>query len=236
MSSGAQTTEYEWKGRTGPFKLLVGPGVFVPTHTSAALAQALEVKPDHTVVDVGCGTGVLSFVAARLGACRVIGCDISKESVEIARRNAERLGHTEVTEFRLGNMLEPVHDEEADIIIGDISGIPNDVAELTGWFPGGPTGAELPVAMLENVGDTLKRGGHLYLPTGTIQAEETVLEAARRIFGPRMEVILEREFPVSSIVARSSAVMELVSKGVVKLRQRGSRLLWRLQIWRCERD
>ncbi len=236
MTAGSQGNEYEWKGRTGPFKLLVGPGVFTPTHTSVALAQALEVQPSDTVVDVGCGSGVLSFVAARLGAERVIGCDISNESIEIARRNAERLGHTAVAEFRQGDMLDPVKSEEADIIIGDISGIPDGVAKLTGWFPGGPTGAELPVAMLENVGDTLKRGGHLYLPTGTIQAEETVLEAARRIFGERMEVILEREFPLSSIVARSSAVMDLVGRGVVRLRQRGSRLLWRLQIWRCERD
>ncbi|MGH2819944.1 MAG: methyltransferase domain-containing protein [Actinomycetota bacterium] len=236
MASQTQVNEYEWRGRTGPFKLLLAPGVFTPTHTSVALAEAVEVRARDTVVDVGCGSGVLSFVAARLGAGRVIGCDISEESIEIARRNAERLGHSEVTEFRQGNMLDPVKGEAADVIIGDISGIPDDVAELTGWFPGGPTGAELPVAMLESVGDTLKRGGHLYLPTGTIQAEETVLDAARRIFGSRMEVILEREFPLASIVARSSTVMDLVSKGVVGLRQRGSRLLWRLQIWRCERD
>ena len=89
--------------------------------------------------------------------------------------------------------------------------------------------------MLEEVTDHLRPGGRMYLPTGTIQAEERVLDAARRIFGSRIELIFEREFPLSSMVARSSAVMSMVSSGVLKLRQRGSRMLWRLAIWRCER-
>jgi SAM-dependent methyltransferase len=236
MTEAAATSkEIEWKGRTGPFKLLLGPGVFSPTHTSLALAESLEIDPGETVIDVGCGCGVLSFVAARLGAGRVVGCDLSEASVRVARENAARLALGDATEFRVGNMLDPVRDVKADVIIGDISGIPDSVAELTGWFPGGPTGAELPVAMLEAVGDTLKPGGRMYLPTGTIQAEERVLDAARRIFGSRMELIFEREFPLSSMVARSNAVMSMVGSGVLKLRQRGSRMLWRLAIWRCER-
>jgi 16S rRNA G1207 methylase RsmC len=57
---------YEWKGRAGPFELLMGPGVFRPSSTSVALAEALQVGPRDTVLDVGCGSGVLSFVAASL--------------------------------------------------------------------------------------------------------------------------------------------------------------------------
>jgi hypothetical protein len=128
----------------------------------------------------------------------------------------------------------------ADVVIGDVSGIPDPVAEITGWFPegrgGGPTGAELPVAMLEGMGDCLKRGGRLYLPTGTIQAETKVLEVARRVFGPNnMEIVAEREFPLPNLVARSKAVARLVSEGLLNLSLRGSRLLWRLAIWRCIR-
>jgi tRNA A58 N-methylase Trm61 len=240
VESSPEVRKIEWKGRTGPFPLLLTPTVFPPTHTSRVVAEALEVPRGATVVDVGCGSGVLGIVAARLGAGRVVGCDASPEAVTVAERNAETLGLADRMEFRQGNLLEPVWDVSADVVIGDVSGIPDAVAKVAGWFPdgrsGGPTGAELPVAMLEGMGDVLAPGGVMVLPTGSIQAEDRVLEAARKLFGERnIERILEREFPLPDLVAKSRAVARLVTAGILRLRQRGTRLLWRLSVWRCVR-
>jgi len=242
-SSDAVTSPFqtfEWKGRTGPFTLALTPPVFRPTHISLTLAESLDVHPGETVVDVGCGSGVLSFVAAKLGARRAYGSDISEESVHVATENARRLGLADRTEFRPGSLFEPLRDVTADVIIGDVSGIPDDLAEVTGWFPdghaGGPTGAEVPVAMLETIGDCLRPGGRMFLPTATIQDEERVLSAARRIFGAsNLAEIAEREFPLPGLVATSKAVARMMAEGLIRLRQRGSRLLWRLAIWRCVR-
>lgn len=231
---------FSWKGRTGPFEVALGPGVFRPSSTSVAVAEALEVGPEDTVLDVGCGSGILSFVAGRLGAARVYGCDVSEEAVAIARSNAHRLGLSDVTEFRSGDLLEPVQDVDADVVIGDVSGIPDAIAEVTGWFPdgraGGPTGSELPTAMLGGVRNVLRRGGRLYLPTGTIQAEETVLAAARRTFGDEnLELVVERHFPLPDVIAHSKAVTRMITDGIVELKQRGSRMVWRLRVWCCTR-
>jgi SAM-dependent methyltransferase len=235
-----ETNEMEWRGRTGPFTISVNPGVFAPTHTSRTIAEALEIEPGDTVIDVGCGSGVLSFVAARLGASRVIGCDISEEAIAVARTNAERLDLADRVEFRVGSLLEPCRDVEADVIIGDVSGIPDEIAAVSGWFPdgraGGPTGAELPAAMLESLRETdcLATGGRLYLPTGTIQAENRILEVARRIFGAaNLQALLSREFPLPDVVAKSKAVAQMMKDGILDLHERGSRVLWRLQVWRC---
>jgi SAM-dependent methyltransferase len=232
--------ELEWRGPTGPFTISLGEGVFHPTHTSRTLAEALEIGPSDTVIDVGCGSGVLSFVAARLGARRVIGCDLSHRAVEVARANARRLGLEDGVEFRVGNLLDPCRGERASVIIGDVSGIPDGIAQVAGWFPdgvaGGPTGAELPAAMLDSieVNDCLTPGGRLYLPTGTIQNESGLLETARRIFGAaNLQSLIQREFPLPDVVARSKEVARLMQEGLVSFRARGSRLLWRLQIWRC---
>ncbi|HEU4527450.1 MAG TPA: 50S ribosomal protein L11 methyltransferase [Actinomycetota bacterium] len=239
MTRPADESVLEWKGRTGPFTVTLGEGVFHPTHTSRTLAEALEIDPDDVVIDVGCGCGVLSFVAARLGAKRVIGCDLSERAVTIARENAVELGLQDRVEFRVGNLLEPVRGERATVIIGDVSGIPDEIGRIAGWFPdghaGGPTGAELPAAMLRSIreNDCLVPGGRLYLPTGTLQNERTILETARALFGaPNLHRLLERDFPLPDVVARSKAVAQMMKEGVLDLRARGSRLLWSLRIWR----
>jgi SAM-dependent methyltransferase len=228
----------EWKGRTGPFTVSLGEGVFHPTHTSRTLAEALEIRPDDVVIDVGCGCGVLSFVAARLGAKRVIGCDLSEQAIEIARENAVRLGLEDRVEFRVGDLLKPVRGERATVIIGDVSGIPDEIGRIAGWFPdghaGGPTGAELPAAMLESIhqNDCLVPGGRIFLPTGTIQNERTILETAKALFGAaNLHHLLEREFPLPDVVAKSKAVAQMMREGILDLRARGSRLLWSLRIW-----
>lgn len=51
------------------------------------------------VLDVGCGTGVLSFVAAFVGATAVYGVDIDAPSVASAERNARRNGLDAVCSF-----------------------------------------------------------------------------------------------------------------------------------------
>lgn len=232
--------EFNWRGRTGPFTIRLAPKVFPPSRTSMLLADAMEIEPGETVIDVGCGSGVLSFVAARLGAGRVYGTDVVPEAVEVATSNARALGLADRTEFRAGSLFDPLEGVLADVVIGDVSGIPDALAELTDWFPGGhaggPTGAEVPVALIECVADHLRPGGRMYLPTGTIQDEPRVIEAARRIFGAaNMEPLAEREFPLPALVARSKAVARMMADGLLALRRRGSRLLWRLAVWRCVR-
>jgi hypothetical protein len=121
-----------------------------------------------------------------------------------------------------------------------VSGIPDELAEISGWFPGGyaggPTGSEVPVAMVDSMGDCLRPGGALFMATGTIQAENRVLEAVRRRFGEmNVSPVAQRELPLPDIMAKSKALARLLGEGLVNLRRRGSRLLWRVTVWRCVR-
>lgn len=233
-------TTFEWRGAGGPLTLELTPDVFTPSTISRELATALDIKPGAVGIDMGCGCGFLSIVAARLGAGLVYGTDTSPEAVRVAGANAARLGVADATEFRVGSLFDPVRNVQADFVIGDVSGIPDELARVSRWFPdgtgGGPTGAELPIAMLEDMGDCLKPGGVLYLPTGSVQDDAAILGVARRMFGDgNVELVRERQIPLPGEVVQAPEVVDLMERGIVRLVERNSRHLWTYATYRCTR-
>jgi methylase of polypeptide subunit release factors len=224
-----------WKGRCGPFDLLVAPDTFRPSTISTLLADSMVIEEGAVVVDAGCGSGVLSIVAAKLGARMVYGVDAASKTVAIATANASAQGVSDRTAFYEGDMFGPIPDGvEADVVIGDVSGIPDDLATVSGWFPsglsGGPSGAELPMRMLDEAKRILRRGGKLLLPTGTLQDENSILDKARSLFGS-IRQLSERSIPLPSSLAEQPAVLGLLREKVIQLTERGSRLLWTARVW-----
>ena len=227
-----------WKGRFGPMDLKVGRATFRPSTISTLLADALDFEPGSVVVDVGCGSGILSIIAAKLGASRVYGVDAAEGTVEVASANAEAHGVGDQVVFAQGDMFDPLDpDIEADVVIGDVSGIPDAIASASGWFPsglsGGPTGAELPMRMIEESKRLLKKGGSLFLPTGSLQDENSILDRARSVFGT-MRQITERNIPLPSSLAEDPAVLKALKEKVIALKQRGSRFQWTARVWRLD--
>jgi ribosomal protein L11 methyltransferase len=60
--------------------------------TQACLATLAEAEPGGSFADYGCGSGVLSIAAARLGWSPVVAVDVDETSLEATRRNAEANG------------------------------------------------------------------------------------------------------------------------------------------------
>jgi len=57
---------------------------------------------DINVLDVGCGSGALSFYMAQSG-CRVLGVDVSKNAINLCKENAKRLGLINKIDFLVGD-------------------------------------------------------------------------------------------------------------------------------------
>jgi ribosomal protein L11 methyltransferase len=58
--------------------------------TAMCLELLLRLEPEGALADLGCGTGVLAIVAAKLGWSPVLALDHEAVAVEAARLNAER--------------------------------------------------------------------------------------------------------------------------------------------------
>jgi len=80
------------------------------------------LQPGETVLDVGCGAGIDTILAARaVGSTgRAIGLDLLEEMCERARGHARDAGVAEWTEFARGEMEEiPLPDASVDVVISN---------------------------------------------------------------------------------------------------------------------
>jgi ribosomal protein L11 methyltransferase len=89
--------------------LVIEPGMAfgTGTHPTTQLCLRLietRLKRGAAVVDLGCGSGILSIAAAKLGAARVLALDIDQAAVGITRRNAEQNGVADKIIARQGSL------------------------------------------------------------------------------------------------------------------------------------
>jgi ribosomal protein L11 methyltransferase len=100
--------------------LILDPGMAFGTGSHPTTRLCLEwlernVGAGDSILDYGCGSGILAIAAARLGAASVAGVDIDPQAVEAAKANAERNGVT----ASFADSAEPVAGEY-DLVVANI--------------------------------------------------------------------------------------------------------------------
>jgi ribosomal protein L11 methyltransferase len=101
------------------------------THETTTLCiDALDryLKSGETVVDIGCGTGVLAVSSLLLGAEKATAIDLDSNAVQVAKENAERNQVDHRLEVIHGNLLDQVHGQ-FDIAVANI--IADVILDLT---------------------------------------------------------------------------------------------------------
>lgn len=103
--------------------VLLDPGLAFGTGTHPTTALCLQWLDSldlsgKTVIDFGCGSGILAIAAIKLGAAKVIGIDIDPQALQASRDNAERNGVADKIEVYL-----PQNQPEslvADVLVANI--------------------------------------------------------------------------------------------------------------------
>ncbi len=99
--------------------LAFGTGSHPTTHLCLAWL-ADNVRPGVSVLDYGCGSGILAIAAKKLGAGRVIGTDIDAQAIEASHYNAAQ-NQVEAA-FYLPGQLTPnqLREEPVDLVVANI--------------------------------------------------------------------------------------------------------------------
>lgn len=125
----------EYEAEEGELVIEIDPGMAFGTgthETTSMCVRALEkyVREGDSVLDAGCGSGILSIAAAKLGAGEVLGVDIDEEAVRVSKENFDLNGTSDVCRAEYGDVTKGV-GFTADVIVANL------MAELLCMISGG---------------------------------------------------------------------------------------------------
>ena len=158
------------------FLIEIDPGISFGTgkhETTQLCIRQLQkyVEGKHPkVLDVGCGSGILSIVALKLGAREVVGTDLDADCMTSTRDNMQ-VNHLDLSlgTFYVGNLIddeelqEKVGTEEYEIVVANIL-------------------APVIIAMAPVIPARLKQGGY-FITSGIIDFKENEVKEAMEAAG-----------------------------------------------------
>ena len=174
--------EWESAKTHGRIPLILNPGLTFGTGSHATTRLCLTVLEKHVtagqrVLDLGCGSGILSIAALLLGADHAFACDIDEKCVDVAYENAalNGIGKDKYT-VRWGDVLSDKQLQremggQYDIIVANIV-------------------SDVIIGLAPQVRPFLKEGG-LFLTSGIIDTRAA--EVAEKLRNAGWEIVEERQ-------------------------------------------
>ncbi|MBZ9656848.1 N5-glutamine methyltransferase family protein [Phyllobacterium lublinensis] len=173
-------------------ELEIAPGVLVPREETELLGlTAINILAKEQsavlVIDMCCGSGNLGLaVAAALPNSRVLGADLTDETVDLARRNVERLGFEQRVKIYQGDLFDAMNGQnlvgKVDMIICNPPYISARrledslshllVNEPREAFDGGPFGISILQRVVRDSASFLRPGGILAFEFGEGQHQQ----------------------------------------------------------------
>ena len=234
-----QSTKIKFSLSTGKeIVLRSAQGVFMPNATTNLLIQAVKntIVAPANLLDLGCGTGVVGIALhlEDLISAPLYASDLSGSAVLCSRKNFERYGCA--ADVRGGSLFEPWFGEKFDVIVDDISGIAQSVADVSPWFQGvpcdtGEDGADLVVEIIRNAPQHLNDGGYFFFPVLSLSNVDKLLLVAKEKFAT-VERVGRQDWPLpKELKAHTPLLQKLHDEGSIKLEERFGMILCYTEVY-----
>lgn len=164
-----------YEAKDGEKVIEIDPGMAFGTGTHETTSLCIKlmekyVKDGMRVLDVGCGSGILSIAAALLGAGEVLGVEIDPVAVDIAKENILRNGVQKTARAQYGDLTKGI-DFKADIIVANLM-------------------ADLVMMLSKDAAKHLLPGG-IYISSGILTEKEVLVADTMSSLGFRLLEVKE---------------------------------------------
>lgn len=138
----------EYEANPDEVVIKIDPGMAFGTGIHASTRFCLNfideyIKGGENIIDAGCGSGILSIAAAKMGAGKITAFDIDEVAVKVARENTKLNDLQDIIEVKLGDVTEELLQPQNDIIFANITA---DIVNL----------------LIPHAAKALKPGGYLF--------------------------------------------------------------------------
>lgn len=138
----------DYQTQSGEVVIELDPGMAFGTGNHASTRFCLNfidqyVKGGEKIIDAGCGSGILSIAAAKLGAAQVMAMDIDQVAVNIAAANVKMNDLEKIVSVEVRDITEDLAGFKADYIFANIT-------------------AEVVVLMIPRAAELLARGAWMF--------------------------------------------------------------------------
>jgi len=153
----------------------IDPGMAFGTGIHASTRFCLKfiekyIKGGETVIDAGCGSGILSIAAAKLGARKITAIEIDDVAVKVAKENVMLNKLEEIIEVKAGDATEELNTHKADVILANITA---DVINL----------------LIPHAAQSLEKGGWLFA-SGIVDSRFPGVQKQLQAYGFSQEEVL----------------------------------------------
>ncbi len=166
------THRQEFYGR----EFRVTSDVLIPRPETEHLVEAAlaRIRPEHVVVDIGCGSGAIAITLSLETHALVYGSDLSVAALDVAAGNGKKLGSRVL--WIASDLATAFAKGSIDVLVSNPPYVPRTdepvlQREVRDWEPhlalfAGPTGLELYERLIAQARRVLKPGGWLMLELG----------------------------------------------------------------------
>ena len=212
--------------------------IFIPTGTSDLLIEAIKsnLKIKGKVLDLGAGSGYVGLNLLNLfkDKFELFASDIGKSSSKLIKSNA-KINKKKII-VKTGSLLKPWKNYKFDYIINDVSGISEEVAQISPWFKNvscnsGKDGTKLTLKIIEDASNFLNKKGVICFPILSFSDERKILRITKKKFKYVKKIGYKEWTLPKEMTSKILKLEKLKKKGYINYKKKFGLVVWSTKIY-----